>query len=145
MEPTGMIIIWAALVAVALLVEYFSCELISIWFSGAGIVALVLAALSVPIWVQIVVFFVVAGLLIAFVRSVVKRKLDKDHIPTNIVDTYVGKMMKLLKDPQDGESEIILDNGTNWRVRIEGEGATEGSMVEITGVSGNTFHAKYTK
>jgi len=145
MTETGMIIIWAAVVAIALLVEYFSCELVSIWFAGAGILSLFLAAFSVDIWIQVVVFFVLAGLLIGFLRQIVKRKLDKDHIPTNIVDTYTGKKLKLLKDPsEDGESEIALDNGTNWRVQVDGEGAKKGSLVEITGMKGNTFLAKFT-
>ena len=139
-----MILIWAAVVAIALLVEYFSCELISIWFSGAGIVALILAAFSVDIWIQVVVFFVVAALLIAFLRQLVKRYLDHDHKPTNIIDTYMGEKLKLLKTPTEGESEILI-NGTNWRVQVDGEGAEEGSLVEITGMKGNTFHAKFTK
>ena len=139
-----MIIIWAAVVAVALLVEYFTCELVSVWFAGAGIFALILAAFGVDIWIQIVVFFVIAGLLIGFLRSIVKRKLDKDHVPTNIVDTYVGREMKLVTDPVDGEGEILI-NGTNWRVQINGEGAIKGSLVEITGMKGNTFLAKFAK
>ena len=141
MEPTGMIIIWAAVVAVSLLIEYFTCELVSIWFSGAGLIAIILAAFGVPIWVQVVVFFVIAGLLIAFLRQIVKRKLDKEHVPTNIVDTYVGARLKLLKDPVDGESEVLLDNGTNWRVQVDGD-AKKDAMVEITGMKGNTFTAK---
>ena len=144
MEPQAMIIIWAAVVAVALLVEYFTCELVSLWFSGAGIIALILAALGVDIWVQVVVFFVIAGLLIAFLRQIVKRKLDKQHVPTNIVDTYVGEKLKLVTDPVEGESEVII-NGTNWRVQVIGEGAEKGSTVEITGMKGNTFLAKFTK
>ena len=137
MNPVTMIIIWAAVIALALLIEYCTTELVSIWFAGSGLVALILAAFGVPWWIQVIVFIAVTAPLIILVRQLVVKRLQSGNAKTNIKDRFIGEHVPLLADVVDGMSEIKL-NDTIWRIEID-QPADAGTMVELVSVSGNKF------
>ena len=59
-------ILWLALLIAFLVVEASTVTLISLWFAGGALAALVAALLHAPLWLQVVVFFVVSAALLAF-------------------------------------------------------------------------------
>ena len=137
-----MIIIWASIIAISLLIEYFTNELVTIWCAGSGVVSLLLAGFGVGVEWQVITFFAISLPLVLFVRGIIKKKMDFPTVATNIVDTYTGKQMKLTKQVSEGRGEIKI-NDTFWRVEVENaEGAEVGTLVELIEMKGNVFKAK---
>lgn len=133
------IIVWACVVALAIVVEVESLALVSSWFAGGGVVALLLAALDVDWMWQVIAFVVVSlGLLVA-ARPFLKKFLKTPTIPTN-ADVYIGKRFKLLADVSGGRSSVKI-NDVVWTVQVEGEGAA-GDFVILKEISGNKYIAQ---
>ena len=66
-------IIWLVLMVVFLLVEAVTVVTVSMWFAAGALVALLLSLLHIQVWLQIVVFFVVSGVLLACLRPLVRQ------------------------------------------------------------------------
>ena len=135
-----MYIVWAVVIAAALLVEYFTTDFTAICFGASGIVSLLLNIIPGFPWQwQVVIFLFITALLIAFVRPICKKFFDKETIPTNM-DANIGKSLRLLGDIVDGNSTAKLGDVV-WTVVVDGD-AKKGDMVEITGTDGNKLLAK---
>lgn len=137
-----MIIVWACVIALSLLIEFLTYDLITLWFAPAALVGLILAAASVGLWWQIIAFIIFSGVFIATLRPVLKKFLIKETIPTNITDSNIGRRVRLTSPMRDGYSTIEL-NGVTWTAKItSGDDLAEGDIVEITGNDSNKMLVK---
>ena len=139
-----MIWVWLAVVAVSLIVEFFTWDLTSIWFAVAGLVSLILSAIDGINWVwQLGVFIVVSAVLIIFVRQICKKLLLKSDEKTN-VDAFIGKRTKLVTGISDADHlGTVKFNGITWSALTENGTALEsGAEVEIVRVDGNKMIVK---
>lgn len=139
-----MIWVWLAVVAVSLIVEFFTWDLTSIWFAVAGLVSLILSAIDGINWVwQLGVFIVVSAVLIIFVRQICKKLLLKSDEKTN-VDAFIGKHTKLVTGISDADHlGTVKFNGITWSALTENGTALEsGAEVEIVRVDGNKMIVK---
>ena len=68
-------IIWLVLLVIFLLAEAATVSMVSTWFAGGALVAMVAALLGAKMPVQIVLFFAVSVGLLALLRPVVKKLL----------------------------------------------------------------------
>lgn len=134
-----MIIIWSVIIAVALLIEFLTYDLVSSWFAVGGLGSLILAICNVDVYWQLLVFVIISIVCLAFIRRLVKRFVKVRTTPTNI-DSHVGARAKLLKDVSNGRSEIII-NDITWTVAIEDE-LKAGAEIILTGLAGNKFLAR---
>ena len=82
-------IVWLALMVFFLVVEAASVSLVSIWFAAGSLGALVASALNTPLWVQILVFLVLSGALLACLRPFAK-KFIKPKITATNTDSVIG-------------------------------------------------------
>lgn len=75
---------WLVLLVVFLIAEA-ACpiHLVSIWFALGALVALLCAALSAPVWLQITLFVVVSGVLLALLWPLAKKFLNSKVTATN--------------------------------------------------------------
>ena len=91
-----MWIIWLALMIIMVIVECMGPALVSIWFAAGALVSLILSLLSfipnvtIPWWVQVIVFIVVSAITLLALRPLSKRCLKRNTINSN-VDSLVGK------------------------------------------------------
>ena len=141
-----MIWVWLAVVAVSLIVEFFTWDLTSIWFAVAGLVSLILSAIDGINWVwQLGVFIVISALLIIFVRQICRKLLLKSDEKTN-VDAFVGKKTTLLTGIVDANNMgTVKFNGVTWNAITEnGVKLNEGTAVEVVRVDGNKMIVKET-
>ena len=85
-----MSIVWLGLMILFLVVEA-ACplHLVSIWFAAGSLGALVASALNTPLWVQILVFLVLSGALLACLRPFAK-KFIKPKITATNTDSVIG-------------------------------------------------------
>ena len=135
------IIVWAGVIATAIVVEVGTNGLVSAWFAIGGMVALVLAAFEVSIEWQVVAFVVVSlGTFVGF-RPLAKRYMNVPKTPTN-ADAALGKKFKLLADAKGGRSTVRI-NDVVWTVQVEGENELKaGDYVILTEISGNKYIAE---
>ena len=82
-------IVWLALMVFFLVGEAASVSLVSIWFAAGSLGALVASALNTPLWVQILVFLVLSGALLACLRPFAK-KFIKPKITATNTDSVIG-------------------------------------------------------
>lgn len=134
-----MIVVWAVIMAITLLLEFFTVDFFACCFSLGALVALILAACGVNIYWQVGVFFVVTIAAIAATRPLVKHFLKKPTVPTN-VDQNFGKTARLLADVVDGHSSIKI-NDVVWQVACAAD-LKQNDLVTIESVEGNKMVVK---
>ncbi len=84
------LIFWGVIFLAALGIELATTELVSIWFCGGAIASLVIAAVGLPFWLQLVVWVVVSGVLLFVGRVYIVKKLKSRTTKTN-TDALVGE------------------------------------------------------
>lgn len=134
-----LIIIWAVVIAAALLMEFLTYEIVSTWFAVGGIVALTLAACEVSLEIQIISFVVVSLLLLACLRPFVKKFIKVADVATN-ADVNIGKEFKLETPIIEGRGTIRI-NGVLWTAACDKK-LKAGDKVVITEISGNKYIVK---
>jgi len=135
----NMVIVWAIVIAVALLIEFVTYEFYSTWFAGGGLVAMVLAAVDVNLEWQIIVFVVVSLAMLLSMRPFVKKFIRTESVPTN-ADSNIGKVVKLASAVVEGKGTIKI-NDVVWTAVCQ-ETLKEGDEVVITEISGNKYIVK---
>ena len=130
-------IIWLALMVVFLIAEALTVSMVSLWFAAGAVVALLLSLLHLQVWVQVVVFFVVSGVLLACLRPMVRRHVAPKIVPTN-VDAIVGTRGIVTAEIDNvcaaGQVKV---NGMEWSARsTTGEIVPEGALVRVERVEG---------
>lgn len=90
------VIVWGSVIVLALVIELSTYELVSIWFCGSGLIALLLAIFGVPWWIQLIVFFItsIAALLIS--RVLYRKKLDNTPSVATNADSLIGQDILVL-------------------------------------------------
>lgn len=132
-----MIVVWAIAIIAALVIEFETAELVSIWFAAGGLVGLICAILELEIWLQILLFAVVSGLFVIATRPFVKKISDNKTILTN-VDRLIGKIAVVTKDIKEGVRGEILVEYQKWpAISKDNQEFNEGDHVVITEISGN--------
>ena len=134
-----MIVVWAAVMALTLLLEFFTVDFFASCFSLGALVSLILAACGLNVYWQVGIFFFVTVLALCTARPLLKRLIKKPTVPTN-VDQNFGKKAKLLADVVDGESSIKI-NDVVWKVACETK-LKQNDEVVIERVEGNKMIVK---
>ena len=138
--------IWLAVTAGALVIEFVTAELVSIWFVGGGLVAMLLAGLGLDWYFHIPAFIIVSLALMFFLRRVAMKKLNKTAEKTN-AETVIGKDFVLLKDISFNNAGEIKVNGVVWTAIAEDENAEipAGAKVVVKKIEGNKYIVEETK
>lgn len=135
--------IWLAVTAAALIVEFITSEMVSVWFVGGGLVAMLLAGLNLDWYFHVPAFIVVSFALMLCFRRLVMQKLNKAAVKTN-AETVIGKEFELLTDIGFNKSGSIKINGVVWTAVSEDENAEipAGTKVIIEKIEGNKYIVK---
>jgi membrane protein implicated in regulation of membrane protease activity len=135
-----MLYVWLAITVVAIIVEVTTTEMLSIWFAGGSLLAMLATALKAPLIVQICVFVVVSLILLVAFRKMVLKKLSKGETNLN-ADSAVGKEFELLTPIQFNSPGSIKVNDVVWNVVLENQSKTipEKTIVKVVGLKGNKY------
>lgn len=129
---------WLILLIVLLGIEMATMGLTTIWFAGGALVAILAALLHAPLWVQIVLFFLVALVLLVFTRPVAVKYFNRDRVRTN-AESIVGKQAIVTGeiDNLKGQGQVTV-GGQEWSARSVAEGRIiqEGTVVTVVSISG---------
>lgn len=80
--------LWLAVLVIAVIIEAATYALVTIWFVGGAIVALISSALGISLFAQFLVFLVFSVIFLILARPLV-RKRQHTFVRTN-VDSYIG-------------------------------------------------------
>ena len=138
--------VWGIVTALALIVEFITADLITIWFAAGGLVTLLVTALAPElhlIW-QLLIFVGVSVILLLCTRKICLKLLKNDNVKTNI-DAIIGTIFTVKDISEEGYTYHTI-NGTSWRVQaIDGETLEAGRKFEICEIKGNKLIAKKVK
>lgn len=132
-----MAFIWLGVAVITAIVEAAGPALVSIWFTGGAVVALLLALFGLPIWLQLTVFVAVSAVLLAATRTIARKYVNTRLQPTN-ADRIIGSVCPVTEqiDNRVGRGEVYVD-GKRWSARSElDEPIAEGAEVEILRIEG---------
>ena len=82
-------ITWLVLLVTFCAVEASTVAMVSLWFAAGSLVAMIAAMLHAQLWLQVLLFVVVSGLLLAALRPLVRRFVTPKLTKTN-VDSVIG-------------------------------------------------------
>lgn len=130
--------IWFALMVIFLIAEA-ACpiHLISIWFAAGSLAATVASLLGGPVWLQITLFLVVSGALLALLWPFVKKFLNPNKTNTN-VDAVIGTKGYVTADI-DNISAVgqVKLGGMEWTARSsDGDPIPAGTLVRVDRIEG---------
>ena len=131
-------ILWLVAFGVLLLIEILTLGLTTIWFAAGALAAFLMAVLSLPFMVQIIVFIAVSALLLIFTRPIMTKHLNAKTTKTN-AESLVGEKARVLIPVNYLKSEgQVMVNGMEWTARSTKDEVTfaKDEMVKIVGISG---------
>ena len=136
-------VFWVIVAAVALVVEIITLGLSSIWFTGGGIVAAIIAFMDGPVWLQLVAFIGVSTILLLLMRPFAKKHLAIGQEKTN-TDSLIGRTEKVITTvDNDAGTGMIKLGDVEWRaVSEDGSVIPEGTLVIIQRLEGTKLFVK---
>lgn len=130
-------IIWTALLIAFIAVEAATVNMVSLWFAGGALVALVASLLSAPVWLQILLFAATSAALLMTLRPMV-RKLFTPKLTRTNVDAVVGAegLVTVQVDNLHGTGQVKI-GGMEWTARsADGQPLEVGTRVRVDKVVG---------
>lgn len=137
--------VWLGIVVVALVLEFVTLELVSIWFAFGGFIALIMSACGAGVASQWIVFGVVSLACILGLRKLSIKLLQKDdnHKITS-KELTIGSVVELLEPISETQKGLIKVNGVQWTAIGEKEDTEipAGTLVKIIEQKGNKYVVK---
>ena len=133
---------WASIVWLVLLVAFLAAEaatvsMVSLWFAVSALVALLVALLGGPGWLQGTLFLVISAVLLALLRPLVKRYVTPRITATN-VDSVIGStgLVTTAIDNVSAVGQVKL-GAMEWTARsTSGQPIPVGTRVRVDKIEG---------
>ena len=144
----NFILFWLVLFIVFLLVELVTAgALVSIWFCVGSLVAMAVAYLGAPFWVQMTLFLLVSVGLLLGTKPFLKKHMDSKTITTN-ADRILTKRGIVEEEINNLKGiGVVKVDGKSWTARnIDGEAIIPvGMEVEVVAIEGVKAMVKIVK
>lgn len=130
-------IVWLVLMVLFLIAEALTVSTVSLWFAAGALVALLVSLLHMQLWLQVVLFLLVSGVLLACLRPLVKRHFTPKLSRTN-VDAIVGTKGYVTQtiDNVCAAGQVKL-GGMEWSARsTHGQPIEAGTLVRVDRIEG---------
>ena len=129
--------VWLGVLVIFAIVEASTVTLVSIWFVGGSLAALIAALLGAEIWLQVALFLAVSTILLISFRPLLKKFHQPKKVQTN-APANIGKLAIVTEaiDNLQGLGAVKL-SGLTWTARSESGKAIEaGSVVLVKRIEG---------
>ncbi|MEU0575815.1 NfeD family protein [Streptomyces griseoincarnatus] len=132
-------LIWLIVAAVLAVAEIFTLTAALGMLSAAALVTAGVAAVGLPLWVQLLAYAVLAAVTLLFVRPLALRHLQRPQRTRFGVDALVGKPAQVLTAVSGTAGRIRID-GEEWTARSYDETLviSPGKTVDVIEISGAT-------
>lgn len=101
-QPWGNVLLWLAIVVIAVIVEIETVQLVSVWFAVSGLVAMILAAFNCPMEIQVIVFVLLSVVLFLCSRPIIK-KINQSKSENSTIESMIGEEVVVIKEIKVGE------------------------------------------
>ena len=133
----NMVLFWLIVMVVLIIAEAATVGLVSIWFAGGALSALIAASLGAKPWLQLVLFLAVSAALLLALRPIA-RKLGHDKDYATNVYANIGKLA-IVVEPIDnlrGTGRVMIGS-VDWTARSDdGSVIPKGEKVRVLRVEG---------
>lgn len=89
--------IWGAIIALAIILEATTNQLLSIWFVFSGLLVFILSLCDIPLTYQITIFAIVSFLLLIITKPLVKKLMHFKKEDTNL-ERVINKQAIVIQD-----------------------------------------------
>ena len=130
-------ILWLVAMVVFLMMEASTVSLVSAWFAVGALAAMIVGLCGGWFWLQLVVFLVVSGVMLALLRPIAKKHFTPKLVKTN-VDAVAGTTGRVTEtiDNDLGVGRVKL-GGMEWTARsTSGEPIEKDTMICADRVEG---------
>lgn len=136
--------IWLAIFVVAVIAEFATAELVSIWFIFASLICMGLAFIpGFPFYVEIIIFVVLSAIQIIFLRKTFKKLFKTKEFRSNS-DSMIGEKVLVVKDVIKNELGEIRYKGVVWSAYSDEE-IKAGEYVFVESIEGNRLKVRKEK
>ncbi len=131
-------IFWLIAVIVLGIIEAVTVGLVTIWFAVGALAALISSLFGGPLWLQILLFFVVTAVTLVTTRPIVKKYFGKNSHKATNADMVIGKEAQVTEAINNLQSTgAVRCIGKEWSARSEnGENIAEGEIVVAVRIEG---------
>lgn len=132
-----MALIWLAALIILAIAEAATVGLVCIWFAGGALVALIAAGVGAPLWLQITLFLVASGLLLALLRPIMRKVVMPQKTATN-ADRHLGKTALVTEEINNlQETGAVKLDGVIWTARAENDQVIPvGTVIKVLRMEG---------
>lgn len=128
-------IVWLVLLVVFAILEGVTAGLVSIWFCGGAVAALLLSVFwPAAVWAQMLAFLIVSILLLLALRPFARRVMMPRQRPTN-ADANIGKVCQVVTEIQPARIGRVKLEGLEWAARSDFV-LPVGSWCRVDGIEG---------
>ncbi len=130
-------LVWLILAVILAVVEGVTFALISIWFSVGALAAMIIALNGLPLWMQILVFVAVSGILLLLTKPLARKAMNKKAEKTN-ADRVIGQTGKVTQRIDNlrtsGQANVL---GQTWTARSADDSIIdEGELIRVLEIRG---------
>ena len=109
---------WLSIIILAIAAEAMTTDMVAIWFMPAALVAMILSAFDLWIWLQVVVFFVLVVILLILSEKFVKKALRRRPQEKTNADSLIGQTAIVTeKIDNEAQSGAVRIGGLEWSAR----------------------------
>lgn len=131
-----MVWVWAIVIAISLIIEFITMQMVSIWLALGGVVGLILAIIGgISIEIQIVIMVLISLLSIIFLRKFALKYLNNTSEDKQ-AEVLIGKMGKVIDNIEKENYGTVKINGILWTAYSDTE-VLSGTEVKVIEVNGN--------
>lgn len=126
---------WLGTLVLFAVLEASTAALVSLWFVGGSLFAMIAALCGVSLWLQAVVFVVSSAVLLLCLRPLVRKYFNPRKVAMN-TDSYIGKVVLVTEDIDNlrGTGSVKL-SGVEWcAVSKDGKAIAIDTPVRIVSV-----------
>lgn len=110
-------VLWLGLMILFLIVEASTVGLVSIWFAVGALAALIAGLIGAPLWLQVALFLVTSGVMIALLRPLSRKYIAPKKTAMN-ADRHVGRVCLVLETIDNlHETGAVKLDGVIWTAR----------------------------
>ena len=111
--------IWIGIIVFASVVEIHTFAFVPVWFVPPALAAFTLSLLEIPVWIQAVIFFAAAFILLVLSRTAF-RKSKKRKTQNNYYDYIIGRHAIVTQEINNyKDTGAIRINGSTWLAKSD--------------------------
>ncbi len=129
--------LWLILFVLFLIFEAVTVSITSIWFAAGALVALICSMLGGPVWLQVVLFFLVSILTLILTKPLVKKFVNSNTVSTNF-DRIIGMNAVVTEEINNLKAQgAVLVDGKVWTARSSDDSVIEkDTIVKVCKIDG---------